>query len=77
MTRACVLGSGGWPPPSPHRCVLCAVRQRVLDRRVHELEWGQRGRLALLVTELPADGHAAQVRRGPGGEGGVGERGRR
>ncbi|XP_033917927.1 protein mono-ADP-ribosyltransferase PARP14 isoform X2 [Melopsittacus undulatus] len=32
------------------------VRQRVLDRRVHELEWEPRGQLSLLVTELPADG---------------------
>ncbi|OPJ79795.1 poly [ADP-ribose] polymerase 14 [Patagioenas fasciata monilis] len=44
------------------------VRQRVLDRRVHELEWGQRGRLALLVTELPADGQAGQE---PGRAGGA------
>ncbi|KAM9380258.1 protein mono-ADP-ribosyltransferase PARP14 [Phaethornis superciliosus] len=36
------------------------VRQRVLDRRIHELEWEPRGRLSLLVTELPADGHPAQ-----------------
>ncbi|XP_050755660.1 protein mono-ADP-ribosyltransferase PARP14-like [Gymnogyps californianus] len=36
------------------------VRQRVLDRRVHELDWGPRGRLSLLVTELPADGDPAQ-----------------
>ncbi|KAK2532667.1 protein mono-ADP-ribosyltransferase PARP14 isoform X1 [Columba livia] len=50
-------------------CFACPeVRQRVLDRRVHELEWGQRGRLALLVTELPADGHAAQE---PGRAGGA------
>ncbi|XP_075367609.1 protein mono-ADP-ribosyltransferase PARP14-like isoform X1 [Mycteria americana] len=36
------------------------VRQRVLDRRVHELDWGPRGRLSLLVTELPAEGDPAQ-----------------
>ncbi|CAN0224213.1 unnamed protein product [Bubo scandiacus] len=36
------------------------VRQRVLDRRVHELDWGPRRRLSLLVTELPADGDPAQ-----------------
>ncbi|KAM9010019.1 protein mono-ADP-ribosyltransferase PARP14 [Ara ararauna] len=36
------------------------VRQRVLDRRVHELEWEPRGQLSLLVTELPADGCPAQ-----------------
>ncbi|XP_075613237.1 protein mono-ADP-ribosyltransferase PARP14 isoform X2 [Balearica regulorum gibbericeps] len=36
------------------------VRQRVLDRRVHELDWGPRGRLSLLVTELSAGGDAAQ-----------------
>uniref|UniRef100_A0A8B9GKG8 Poly [ADP-ribose] polymerase n=1 Tax=Amazona collaria TaxID=241587 RepID=A0A8B9GKG8_9PSIT len=39
------------------------VRQRVLDRRVHELEWEPRGLLSLLVTELPTDGCPAQVRR--------------
>ncbi|XP_030344136.1 protein mono-ADP-ribosyltransferase PARP14 isoform X2 [Strigops habroptila] len=36
------------------------VRQRVLDRRVHELEWEPRGQLSLLVTELLADGGPAQ-----------------
>ncbi|XP_037254015.1 protein mono-ADP-ribosyltransferase PARP14-like isoform X2 [Falco rusticolus] len=36
------------------------VRRRVLDRRVHELDWGPRGRLSLLVTELPAGGGPAQ-----------------
>uniref|UniRef100_A0A8C3JQ27 Poly [ADP-ribose] polymerase n=1 Tax=Calidris pygmaea TaxID=425635 RepID=A0A8C3JQ27_9CHAR len=39
------------------------VRQRVLERRVHELDWGPRGRLSLLVTEVPADGDPTQVRR--------------
>ncbi|XP_074766638.1 protein mono-ADP-ribosyltransferase PARP14-like [Athene noctua] len=36
------------------------VRQRVLDRRVHELDWGPRRRLSLLVAEMPADGGPAQ-----------------
>ncbi|XP_053925815.1 protein mono-ADP-ribosyltransferase PARP14 isoform X2 [Cuculus canorus] len=35
------------------------VRQRVLDRRIHELEWGPQGRLSLLVTEPPTDEDAA------------------
>lgn len=78
-------GEGGRPllpaPPSPVTVVL-AVRQRVLDRRVHELDWGPTGRLPLLVTELPADGDPAQVRRAApasgrvGGREGVGKRGR-
>lgn len=42
----------------------------MLDRQGHELDWGPRGRLSLLVTEPPADGHAGQVRRAAlGGEG--------
>ncbi|XP_030310267.1 protein mono-ADP-ribosyltransferase PARP14 isoform X2 [Calypte anna] len=36
------------------------VRQRVLDRGIHELEWEHKGRLSLLVTELPAGGQPAQ-----------------
>ncbi|XP_054237374.1 protein mono-ADP-ribosyltransferase PARP14-like [Indicator indicator] len=36
------------------------VRQRVLEQRVHELDWGPRKRLSLLVTELPADGDPTQ-----------------
>ncbi|XP_054029467.1 protein mono-ADP-ribosyltransferase PARP14 [Dryobates pubescens] len=36
------------------------VRQRVLEQRVHELEWGPRKRLSLVVTELPVDGDPAQ-----------------
>ncbi|XP_074001585.1 protein mono-ADP-ribosyltransferase PARP14-like [Numenius arquata] len=44
------------------------VRQRVLERRVHELDWGPRGRLSLLVTEVPADGDPAQE---PGRAGGA------
>ncbi|KAM9629685.1 protein mono-ADP-ribosyltransferase PARP14-like isoform 2-T2 [Morphnus guianensis] len=45
------------------------VRQRVLDRRVHELDWVPRGRLSLLVTEPPADGDPAQeVGRAGGAE---------
>ncbi|XP_064307225.1 protein mono-ADP-ribosyltransferase PARP14 isoform X1 [Phalacrocorax carbo] len=43
------------------------VRQRVLDRRVHELDWGPRGRLSLLVTAPPADGGPAQEAGGAGG----------
>lgn len=55
--------------PSPVPVVL-AVRRRVLDRRLHELDCGPRGRLSLLVTELPEDGDPAQVRRaGRGGQG--------
>ncbi|XP_076199138.1 protein mono-ADP-ribosyltransferase PARP14-like isoform X3 [Aptenodytes patagonicus] len=51
------------------------VRQRVLDRRVHELDWGPRGRLSLLVTELPADGNPVQeVGRAGGAEEPVNER---
>ncbi|XP_054685116.1 protein mono-ADP-ribosyltransferase PARP14-like isoform X2 [Grus americana] len=50
------------------------VRQRVLARRVHELDWGPRGRLSLLVTELSADGDAAQeVGRAGGAEAPVNE----
>ncbi|XP_065527448.1 protein mono-ADP-ribosyltransferase PARP14 isoform X2 [Lathamus discolor] len=36
------------------------ARQRVLDRRVHELEWEPRGQLSLVVAELPPDGCQAQ-----------------
>ncbi|XP_015724138.1 protein mono-ADP-ribosyltransferase PARP14 isoform X2 [Coturnix japonica] len=32
------------------------VMRRVLDRPAHELEWGPRGKLSLLVTALPQDG---------------------
>uniref|UniRef100_A0A8C6ZNN5 PAR14-like first RRM domain-containing protein n=1 Tax=Nothoprocta perdicaria TaxID=30464 RepID=A0A8C6ZNN5_NOTPE len=59
----CELRAG----PAPGSLLLCFarrdVRQRVLDRRSHELDWGPGGRLALLVTEPPAGGDAAQVRR--------------
>ncbi|XP_027750895.1 protein mono-ADP-ribosyltransferase PARP14 [Empidonax traillii] len=42
-------------------CFACPeVRQRVLDRRVHELRWGPGGPLSLEVTALPAGDDAAQ-----------------
>ncbi|XP_051643668.1 protein mono-ADP-ribosyltransferase PARP14 [Manacus candei] len=44
------------------------VRQRVLDRRVHELEWGPGGRLSLQVTALPAGGDSAQEEGRAGGD---------
>ncbi|XP_069717592.1 protein mono-ADP-ribosyltransferase PARP14 isoform X2 [Phaenicophaeus curvirostris] len=56
----CELRAG----PGPGSVLVCfaqpEVRQRVLDRRLHELEWGPRGRLSLLVTEPPDDEDAAQ-----------------
>ncbi|XP_059676359.1 protein mono-ADP-ribosyltransferase PARP14 [Gavia stellata] len=62
----------------PDHLLVCfahpEVRQRVLQRRVHEFDWGPKGRLSLLVTELPADGDAAQeVGRADGPEAPVNE----
>ncbi|XP_062434814.1 protein mono-ADP-ribosyltransferase PARP14-like [Rhea pennata] len=49
----CELRAG----PAPGHLLVCFahrdVRQRVLDRGTHELDWGPRGRLVLLVTEVP------------------------
>lgn len=42
LTRACVRA-------------VSAVSRRVLDRPAHELEWGPRGKLSLLVTALPEE----------------------
>ncbi|XP_064370733.1 protein mono-ADP-ribosyltransferase PARP14 isoform X2 [Dromaius novaehollandiae] len=50
--------------PAPGHLLVCFarrdVRQRVLDRETHELDWGPRGKLVLLVTEVPAGGDPAQ-----------------
>uniref|UniRef100_A0A8C5TTH1 Poly [ADP-ribose] polymerase 14 n=1 Tax=Malurus cyaneus samueli TaxID=2593467 RepID=A0A8C5TTH1_9PASS len=55
----CELRAGTEPGTEPGHILVCfsrpEVRQRVLRRPVHELEWGSGGRLSLQVTALPTD----------------------
>ncbi|XP_061860494.1 protein mono-ADP-ribosyltransferase PARP14 isoform X2 [Colius striatus] len=66
----CELRAG----PSPGHLLICfsrpEVRQRVLERQCHELDWEPRGRLSLLVTELSAGagGPAEEAGRAAGAE---------